>query len=66
LIRHGVNGWLVNIENVDGLVESVLQVRSLDDALLSSIEDEGRATAEANSYEAQRPLWSEFMKGFVV
>ncbi len=64
LVRHGENGWMVDVDDVEGLAhwaEYAIGHRSgLGDVLRS-----GRQTAEANSYEAQTPLWERFMRGFV-
>jgi len=65
LIGHGQNGWLADSEDINGMVQWVHHLRSLNHSTLSSMLANGRATAEANSYPAQMPLWSEFMKGFV-
>jgi glycosyltransferase involved in cell wall biosynthesis len=65
LVRHGENGWLVAVDDVDGLVEWTAAVAS---ARVESLEDvlrEGRATAESNSYDALRPRWCELLHGFV-
>jgi glycosyltransferase involved in cell wall biosynthesis len=65
LVRHGENGWLVAVDDVDGLVEWTAAVGS---ARVESLEDvlrEGRATAESNSYDALRPRWRELLRGFV-
>jgi glycosyltransferase involved in cell wall biosynthesis len=64
LVRHGQNGWMVEIDDAEGLAhwaEYVISHRSsLGDVLRT-----GRQTAEANSYDAQIPFWESFMKGFV-
>ena len=64
LVRHGENGWMVEIDDAEELAhwaEYVISHRSsLGDVLRT-----GRQTAEANSYDAQIPLWESFMKGFV-
>lgn len=65
LIRHEQNGWLTDIEDVEALVHWALQVYGWEKETLTPILARARATAEANSYHAQIPLWSEFMKGFV-
>lgn len=65
LIRHGENGWMVNVEDAAGLARSLFEVREMDQDALQTILRNGRATAEANSYESQFPLWVDFMKGFV-
>ncbi len=64
LVRHGENGWMVDIDDVEGLAhwtEYAINNRSNINELLK----EGLKTAKANSYEAQIPLWENFMKGFV-
>jgi glycosyltransferase involved in cell wall biosynthesis len=64
LVRHGENGWMVDVDNAEALAhwaEYVIHHRkSLDDVLA-----EARKTAEDNSYKAQIPLWTRFMRGFV-
>jgi glycosyltransferase involved in cell wall biosynthesis len=64
LVRHGENGWMVDVDDAEALsycVDHVVHHCSSLDPVLS----EGRETAEANSYSAQTPLWASFMKGFV-
>jgi glycosyltransferase involved in cell wall biosynthesis len=64
LVQHDKNGWLVEIEEAEGLAhwtEYILTHPSEVDPILR----QGRQTAEANTYEAQIPLWQEFMRGFV-
>ena len=64
LVRHGENGWMVDIDNVEALAywaEYVVSHRSILEAVLRT----GRQTAEVNSYEAQIPLWDRFMRGYV-
>lgn len=64
LVNHGINGWMVDVEDVDGLAywsEYILQHRaSLGESLHLA-----RQAAEENSYQSQLPLWSKFMQGFV-
>jgi len=64
LVGHEKNGWMVNIEDVEGLAywakHAIENSDSLDDVL-----SEARKTAENNCYEAQIPLWKNFMDGFV-
>jgi glycosyltransferase involved in cell wall biosynthesis len=62
LVRHGGNGWLAEVEDVNALVASVEAVREgeHEDVLRA-----GRETAEANSYESLRPRWRELFRGFV-
>jgi glycosyltransferase involved in cell wall biosynthesis len=64
LVRDGVNGLLVDVEDVDGIAHALERVASgaVDrEALVTA----GLATAGANTYEAQLPLWRAFFAGFV-
>jgi glycosyltransferase involved in cell wall biosynthesis len=65
LVRHGENGWMVEPEDVDGLVEWTLQVAEARDGELDEILDAGRAVAKANSYHALRTRWRALLDGFV-
>lgn len=65
LVRHGQNGWMVDVEDVDGLARWANYVHQNQGAELESILAQGRATAEANSYAAQIPLWRNFMRSYV-
>jgi glycosyltransferase involved in cell wall biosynthesis len=65
LVRHGENGWLVEVEDVDGLVEWTAGVADASPSELDPVLAAGRATAEANSYDALRPRWRELFRGFV-
>jgi len=64
IVQHGINGWIVDPEDSEGLAywcRYVVENRSdTEDVLLA-----GRKTAEANNYNAQLPLWKKFMDGFV-
>jgi glycosyltransferase involved in cell wall biosynthesis len=64
LIVHARNGWLVDIEDVEGLArwtEWVVNHRPE----VSIVLDEAVRTADANSYAAQDPLWRDFFNAFV-
>jgi len=63
LVRHQENAWMVEPEDVEGLVHWAGEalVGSRSPAMLR----EARATAEAHTYDAQLPLWQHFMTGFV-
>jgi len=63
LVRHGENGWMVEVEDAGGLADWAGRV--LRDGAPASVLDEARSTAEANSYDAQLPLWDRFFDGFV-
>lgn len=65
LVQDGKNGFMVDVEDVDGLVHSVERVHELSDADRRVLLEAGRATAEANSWESQRVLWSDFFAGIV-
>jgi len=65
LVNHGENAWIYEVEDSDGLAEGVLKTYNMGRDDLQIQLAKGRATAEANSYESQDPLWAEFMKGFV-
>jgi glycosyltransferase involved in cell wall biosynthesis len=65
LVRHGENGWLAEIDDVEGLVEATAHVSSAPTEELSRVLRAGRATAEENTYDALRPRWRELLRGFV-
>ncbi len=65
LVRHGENGWLVDVEDVDGIVHWSARVAEAGDDELTRIRAAGRATAEENSYPALRPGWRALLDGFV-
>jgi len=58
LIRDGENGRLVDVDDAEALAEGLAEIdRSMVDA--------GVATARANTYDTQTPLWRSFFEGFV-
>jgi glycosyltransferase involved in cell wall biosynthesis len=65
LVRDGENGWLADVDDVEGLAEATVGVAALGVQELGTVVREGRATAEANSYAALRPRWRELLRGFV-
>jgi glycosyltransferase involved in cell wall biosynthesis len=65
LVMHGENGWMVDAEDVDGLAYWANYVYQNRGATLNATLQNGRITAEKNSYSVQVPLWQEFMRGFV-
>jgi len=65
LVRDGENGWLVEVEDVDALVERVAWVASAPSDALTRMRAAGRRTAEESSYTALRPRWRELLNGFV-
>jgi glycosyltransferase involved in cell wall biosynthesis len=64
LVRHGQNGWMVDVDDAEALAHwaeyAIHHRESLEGVL-----QEGRKIAEENSYSAQIPLWTRFMRGFV-
>jgi len=65
LVRHEENGWMVEIEEVDGLVDWAAHVATATANELEGVLQAGFATAAANSYGALRPRWRELFRGFV-
>ena len=63
LVRDGENGWLADVEDTDALVERLAAIATGGQELVPVVAA-GRATATANSYEAQLPLWQAFFDGF--
>lgn len=64
LVQHGKNGWMVPIGDADAIAEWVVYVAEHGGSLENMVQ-QGRITAERNSYEAQVPMWSNFFKRFV-
>jgi len=65
LVRDRENGWLVDVDDVDGLVTWVAHIAEAPAGELESVVRAGRTTAEASSYDALRPRWRELLQGFV-
>jgi glycosyltransferase involved in cell wall biosynthesis len=65
LVRHGENAWMVEPEDVDGLVRWTLHVAQASAEELERVLDAGRLLAEATSYDALRPRWRALLDGFV-
>jgi glycosyltransferase involved in cell wall biosynthesis len=65
LVRHGENGWLVESEDVDGLVLWSVHVADARPDELEPVRRAGRETAEQSSYDALRPAWRRLLDGFV-
>ena len=64
LVSHAKNGWIVDVEDAEGLAywaeEALTDTQGLQQVL-----NMGFKTAQANTYEAQMVLWKEFFRGFV-
>lgn len=63
LVVDGENGWLADVDDVDAIAERLVAIAGGSD--LERVVSAGRATAAANSYQAQLPLWRAFFAGFV-
>ena len=63
LVRNGENGFLVDVEDAEGLAGWLERIHSGID--LGPLREAARATAEANSYEALTPRWRRLFDGFV-
>jgi glycosyltransferase involved in cell wall biosynthesis len=65
LVEPGVNGWMVEVEDVEALAGSVVHVAGASQDELARVRAAGRTTAEANSYPALRARWRVLLDGFV-
>ena len=65
LVRPGENGWLCDVEDVDGLAEASARVAHASAAELEPVLAAARETAEDCSWEALSPRWRELFTGFV-
>lgn len=65
LVRHGVNGFLVDVGDAEGLARWAGHVASAPEPELAGILAAARTTAEECSYEALTPRWRELFTGFV-
>ena len=65
IVKHGQNGWMVDVEDVDGLAKWAGYVFQNRGPALAPVLQNGYQTARANTYESQLPLWQKFMTGFV-
>ena len=65
LVRSGENGWMVEPEDVDGLVDAVGRIAAAADRELEPVLEAGRRVAEENAYVVLRPRWRNLLEGFV-
>jgi glycosyltransferase involved in cell wall biosynthesis len=65
LVEPRVNGLLVEVEDVEALAASIVQVAGASEDDLGRMRAAGHATAAANSYLALRPRWRALLDGFV-
>jgi glycosyltransferase involved in cell wall biosynthesis len=62
LVEDGANGWLVDVEDADGLAERMTEIQARKAA---RVLERARATAERYALERLDPLWGELLDGFV-
>lgn len=65
LVRHGENGWLVDVDDVEGIARWAEHVASAPAAELERVVHAGRETALRTSYDALRDEWARLLDGFV-
>ena len=65
LVRHGENGWMVEVEDVDGIVHWGRHVAEAPRGGLDDVLRAGHRTVEENSYEALRPRWRRLLERLV-
>lgn len=64
LVAHGKNGWIVEVGDSEGLAHWA-QYAIEHPSVITRIATNSRQTAEANSFDAQGPLWKAFWNGFI-
>jgi glycosyltransferase involved in cell wall biosynthesis len=64
LVDDGENGWLVPVDDVGALARRLTAIAG-NGPELERVTAAGLATAAANSYSAQLPLWRDFFRDFV-
>jgi glycosyltransferase involved in cell wall biosynthesis len=62
LVRHGETGWIAPVDSVEELVVYSQEALLASQERRVSMRVKGRLTAEANTYQAQRPLWRDFFQ----
>jgi glycosyltransferase involved in cell wall biosynthesis len=62
LVEDEVNGWLVDVEDADGLADRAVAIHTGGAA---RVLEAARATAERHALERMDPLWGELLDGFV-
>ena len=62
LVEDGANGWLVDVEDADGLAERVIEIHA---GRAAPVLESARATAERYALERLDSLWGELLEGFV-
>lgn len=64
IVKHGINGWMVDVEDAEGLAHWAQHCAYKTHDVDAAIEN-GLLTAAENTYDSQLPLWRNFMRGFV-
>jgi glycosyltransferase involved in cell wall biosynthesis len=64
LVRHGDNGWIVDVEDAEALAHWA-EKALVDTVGVQRVLVNGVRTALANTYDAQLEPWREFFRGFV-
>jgi glycosyltransferase involved in cell wall biosynthesis len=64
LVADGENGWLVPVDDAEALARRLTAIAD-NGPELERVMAAGLATADANSYTAQLPLWRDFFHDFV-
>jgi len=64
LVSHNENGWMVDVEDADGLTDACVEICEKRGELVDVI-DSGLQTAELNSYESQLPQWKLLLESLV-
>lgn len=65
LVTSGSNGYLVDVEDAEGLAASAERIARAPVGELERLVEAARETAERHSYEALAPRWRELFTGFV-
>lgn len=66
LVRHGENGWMVDVDDVEGLAHWARDILThRESAAVRDILVQARQTAQAHAYEQQLDHWRAFLEGFV-
>ena len=60
LVKSGKNGFMVEVEDVDGLVHAVERVKEMGPEARRAWVKAARSTAEDHAWDRQGPLWKDF------
>ena len=65
LVRHGENGFLLEVDDAEGIADWAGHVAEASEEDLAKLATAGRVTAAACSYDALAPRWQALLTGFV-